>query len=158
MKWHTTARILPRSWERPKPLIGCMDYAKQEVLRTYFTTKQNTSPKMMALYADRFTSCCANPLSRRGDRLLFPFLVLEAKSDSSARSWHQIELQTALSIRTFLETQESLRAACGKDSKWQSGPLVWLITNRGGDWHVYAAYIEPVRARANTVGNHEYVS
>jgi hypothetical protein len=97
------------------------------------------------------------PLTQTGDRLLFPYLVLEAKSASSSYSWHRIQLQTAFSIYTFLKTQDLLRTATGRHSKWQSGPLVWFFANRGEDWRLYAAYMEPACATTHTIGVFEYV-
>lgn len=98
------------------------------------------------------------PTSQTGDRQLFPFLVLEAKSGSTSDDWHSIQMQTAFSIRTLLETQNRLRAAAGSLSKWQSGPLVWFFSNRGEDWRLSAAYVEAGLAKPNTIGNVDYVS
>lgn len=98
------------------------------------------------------------PISQSGDRQLFPFLVLEAKSGSSGSDWHSIQMQTAFSIRTFLETQNKLRAAAGPQSRWESGPLVWFFSNRGEDWRLCAAYVEDGVERPHTVGTTDYVS
>lgn len=98
------------------------------------------------------------PMNQTGDRQSFPFLVLEAKSGSSADDWHSIRMQTAFSIRTFLETQNRLRAAAGASSRWQSGPLVWFLSNRGEDWRLCAAYVEDGVHRPHTVGVSDYVS
>jgi hypothetical protein len=98
------------------------------------------------------------PLIQTGDHLLFPFLVLEAKSGSSSHDWHSIQMQTAFSVRTFLETQNRLRTIAGKHSKWRSGPLVWFLANRGEDWRLYAAYTQPAHAKSHTIGTINYVS
>lgn len=98
------------------------------------------------------------PLTQTGDRLLFPFLVLEAKSASSSCSWHRIQLQTAFSIRTFLHTQNLLRAATGRHLKRHLDPLVWFLANRGEDWRLYAAYMEPASTTSHTIGTFEYAS
>lgn len=98
------------------------------------------------------------PMNQQGDRQLFPFLVLEAKSGTSADDWHSIQMQTAFSIRTLLETQNKLRLAAGAESKWRSGPLVWFLLNKGEDWRLSAAYVEDGRENANTIGNVDYVS
>ncbi|SPO04779.1 uncharacterized protein DNG_07464 [Cephalotrichum gorgonifer] len=96
------------------------------------------------------------PMNQHGDRQLFPFLVLEAKSGTSSDDWHSIQMQTAFSIRTLLETQNKLRIAAGPESKWQSGPLVWFLLNKGEDWRLSAAYVEDGQERANTIGNVDY--
>ncbi|CAI6021881.1 unnamed protein product, partial [Clonostachys chloroleuca] len=64
-----------------------------------------------------------SPLALTGDRLLFPFLVLEAKSSNAADSWHSIQLQTAFSIRSFLAAQERLRKAANIPSSHQEGSV-----------------------------------
>ncbi len=98
------------------------------------------------------------PMNMSGDRQLFPFLVLEAKSGSSGDSWQSIRLQTAFSIRTFLETQRRLRLATGSRSKWRSGPFVWFLSNKGEDWRLSAAYTTQGAAKRHTVGETEFVS
>ena len=80
------------------------------------------------------------PFSEDGHPILFPFLVIEAKSGKAADDWHSIKLQTAFPIYTFLETQQSLKRATGSRSKWKSGPLVWFFMNKGEDWRLCAAY------------------
>ena len=98
------------------------------------------------------------PLTQTGDRLLFPFLILEAKSGSAGDSWHSIQMQTAFSIRTLLDTQDRLRKATGTLSKWQSGPLVWFLANKGEDWRISICYIEAAFPKLHTTGTSEYVS
>jgi len=98
------------------------------------------------------------PLKQTGDHLLFPFFILEAKSRSSSCDWHSIQMQTAFSIRTLLETQNRLRTITGRQSKWRSGPLVWFFANKGEDWRVYAAYMQPAHAKPHAIGIIDYVS
>jgi hypothetical protein len=98
------------------------------------------------------------PIQQSGDRQLFPFLVLEAKSAMSGADWHSIQMQTAFSIRTFLQTQHRLRAAAGPHSRWESGPFVWFFSNRGEDWKLHAAFIREGVERRHAVGNIDYVS
>ena len=81
-----------------------------------------------------------NPYTDEGHPLLLPFLVIEAKSGKRGCEWDEIRLQTAFPIFTFLQAQNSLRLANGERSKWQSGPLVWFLMNKGADWRVCAAY------------------
>lgn len=83
-----------------------------------------------------------SPLSEDGDPLLFPFLVLEAKSGKSDNDWRSIKLQTSFPIRAFLEYQRNLQVATGQRSKWKAGPLVWFFMNKGEDWHLCGCVTE----------------
>jgi len=98
------------------------------------------------------------PISQKGDQLLFPFLVVEAKSGTSDSDWYSIQMQTAFPIKAFLDTQERLRRATGQRSKWHAGPLVWFFANKGEDWSLSAAYMEQAHPRADTIGTVDYVS
>lgn len=80
-----------------------------------------------------------SPLSEDGHPLLFPFLVVEAKSSKSNDDWHSIKLQTAFPIYTFLEVQQRLQKAAGPRSKWKAEPLVWFFMSKGEDWILCAA-------------------
>jgi hypothetical protein len=80
------------------------------------------------------------PFSEDGHPLLFPFLVVEAKSGKSSDDWHSIMLQTSFPIHTFLNAQRSLRQAAESRSKWQAGPLVWFFMNKGEDWRLCVAH------------------
>ena len=66
---------------------------------------------------------------------LFPFLVVEAKSETSRYGFHGIEQQTALSLRTCLKIQTDLEM----DSNQVLDPLVWFIGFRGEAWRLYMA-------------------
>lgn len=85
------------------------------------------------------------PHSTLGEALLFPFLVVEAKSGIAPDDWHSIRLQTAFPIHTYLNTQQSLRLATAQRSRWTSGPLVWFFMSRGDDWRLCLAYQSPAR-------------
>jgi len=99
------------------------------------------------------------PFSDDGHPLLFPFLVVEAKSAKSPDDWYSLKLQTAFPIFTFLEVQQSLRNATGQNSRWKSGPLVWFFMNRGEDWRLCAAYQQPCKSSsASSPVSHETVS
>lgn len=97
-----------------------------------------------------------SPLALTGDRLLFPFLVLEAKSSNAADSWHSIQLQTAFSIRSFLEAQERLRKAANIPSSYQQGSVVWLMANKGEDWRLSICYPESGSVKPGTIGTTIY--
>ena len=85
------------------------------------------------------------PHSTLGEALLFPFLVVEAKSGVAPDDWHSIRLQTAFPIHTYLNTQQSLRLATAQRSRWHSGPLVWFFMSKGDDWRLCLAYQSPAR-------------
>ena len=82
-----------------------------------------------------------SPFTEKGQPPLFPFFVLESKSETSNYSSNNIFLQTAFVIRTLLKLQQSLRDRNGPNSQWQEGPLVWFLSHRGPVWQVSAAYI-----------------
>jgi len=84
-----------------------------------------------------------SPLSNNNiEPLLFPFLVLEAKSERSNDNFSQIETQTAFTVRTLLDLQYSLKEAAGAGSQWRAGPLVWFIGCKGEYWRISAAYVD----------------
>ncbi|KAJ5188247.1 hypothetical protein N7472_007261 [Penicillium cf. griseofulvum] len=99
------------------------------------------------------------PLSEEGDPVMFPFLLLEAKSAKAADSdWHSIQLQSAFPVRTLLCTQELLKNITEPHAKRQADPLVWLLMNRGEDWRVSAACVyNDAAEKPGTVGTTEYV-
>lgn len=96
------------------------------------------------------------PMNAKGDRQLFPFLVLEAKTGSSDE-WHAINMQTAFSIRTFLDSQQQLYSAASALSDWKARPMVWFFSNKGENWRLCAAYTEDAPAERDRVGTTVYV-
>ena len=62
-------------------------------------------------------------------------MVVEAKSEKSEDGFHDIEQQTALSIRTCLKIQTDLQM----DSNQVLDPLVWFFGFRGDEWRLYVA-------------------
>lgn len=100
-----------------------------------------------------------SPLSEEGDPIVFPFLVLEAKSAKSADSdWNSVQLQSAFPVRTLLCTQMLLKNMAEPHSKRKVGPLVWLLMNRGEDWRVSVATVyHDADEKVGTVGTTEYV-
>jgi hypothetical protein len=98
------------------------------------------------------------PLKQVGEKLLFPFFILEAKAGVSATDWHSIQMQTSLPIRTLLESQKSLLRATGPYSKWNSGPLVWFVSNMGEFWRLSAAFVRNGRENPRNLGSIDYVS
>lgn len=76
-----------------------------------------------------------------GGHTLFPFLIVEAKSAKSESGFHDLEQQTALSIRTCLRIQVDL----DEESNQLLEPLVWFFGFRGDEWRLYMAV--PVKDR-----------
>ncbi|UKZ79044.1 hypothetical protein TrVFT333_006795 [Trichoderma virens FT-333] len=95
------------------------------------------------------------PMNEKGDHQLFPFLVLEAKTGSSD-DWHAINMQTAFSIRTFLDSQQQLYSAASALSDWKAKPMVWFFSNKGENWRLCAAYTEDASAERDRVGTTVY--
>ncbi|KAF7179454.1 hypothetical protein CNMCM7691_008387 [Aspergillus felis] len=83
------------------------------------------------------------PFKSQADPLLFPFLLLEAKSETSSSGFDAIQVQSAFPIYALLKLQEELRSYVD----WSSGeerfePLVWFLASRGDQWKVYGAHLE----------------
>ncbi|KAL7917303.1 hypothetical protein ACQKWADRAFT_317430 [Trichoderma austrokoningii] len=95
------------------------------------------------------------PMNAKGDGQLFPFLVLEAKTGSSDE-WHAINMQTAFSIRTFLDSQQQLYSAASALSDWKARPMVWFFSSKGEDWRLCAAYTEDAPPERDRVGTTVY--
>jgi hypothetical protein len=83
---------------------------------------------------------CINP-ENGGSPLLFPFLVLEAKSEKGAIGFERIEAQSSLPIFQCLKLQYELMKITGNTVDVPGGPLVWFFANAGENWRVYAGYI-----------------
>lgn len=81
-----------------------------------------------------------SPFEMSQDPLLFPFLVLEAKSEKG-EGFASIEAQTAFSIRTLLKLQEDLQNRSDLQPAW-NGPMVWFLANRGDSWRVAASFVD----------------
>ncbi|KAL2869531.1 uncharacterized protein BJX67DRAFT_347534 [Aspergillus lucknowensis] len=81
----------------------------------------------------------------KGDRkpLLFPFLIVEAKSDTVGDS-AGVEMQSAFAIQRLLVVQDELRAATRVESMWATGPLVWFFGWHGQDWYLKGSFIDHV--------------
>ena len=78
----------------------------------------------------------SSPFKEGTEPLLFPFLILEAKSESSPRGFEDMQIQTAFPIYALLKLQEDLQAlATG------ALPLAWFFANRGDAWRVYGCFV-----------------
>lgn len=73
-----------------------------------------------------------------GGPLLFPFLVMEAKSEKGP-SFSEIDTQTAFPIWKMLKIQEDLFEKTQKTPTY-GGPLLWYIAYKGSEWRVSGCY------------------
>jgi hypothetical protein len=81
-----------------------------------------------------------SPFKPEGKPLLYPFLIIEAKSSKGADRG-EVNMQTAFVIRRLLNVQQSLKLATGEETQWESGPLVWFLAWRGEIWELSAAFV-----------------
>jgi hypothetical protein len=82
----------------------------------------------------------SSPFKAESDPLLFPFLVLEAKSESSRNGFDNIQTQTAFPIWAMLRLQEGPQShKVGPESSFE--PLVWFLATRGDAWRVYGCSV-----------------
>ncbi len=82
----------------------------------------------------------SSPFRDESDPLLFPFLILEAKSEKSSSGFDDITIQTAFPILALLKLQRELKTHVN-DEELDGGPLVWFFANRGDAWRVYGCYM-----------------
>ncbi|KAI8630291.1 hypothetical protein F5Y19DRAFT_474680 [Xylariaceae sp. FL1651] len=85
-----------------------------------------------------------SPFKSETSPSIFPFLILEAKSDASKNGFQDIRTQTAFPIWRLLNLQRNLISAMGgavEDS------LVWFLGNRGSEWKVFGCYIDTNEGR-----------
>ena len=80
----------------------------------------------------------SSPFGEGSEPLLYPFLIVEAKSQKSGAGFDAIEMQTAFPIRTLLKLQHDLNDAVGESPG--NSPLIWFFANRGEDWRLYCGY------------------
>jgi len=81
-----------------------------------------------------------SPFKERPQPLLFPFLILEAKSESSPNGFGAIQKQTASPIFALLKLQEDLQGQA-RASDSAAAPLVWFFAYRGDAWRVYGCFV-----------------
>jgi hypothetical protein len=70
--------------------------------------------------------------------VLYPFLLLEAKSENSSPGFQSVERTSAFPIRTLLKLQRDLAT----DSALELNPFVWFLANQGPEWRVYACILD----------------
>lgn len=76
----------------------------------------------------------ATPFHRHGEPLLFPFLMMEAKSEGGG-GFSRCGIQTSLPIWSLLKIQERL-SQHGAPLNELGGPLLWYIAYLGDEWRV----------------------
>ena len=76
-----------------------------------------------------------SPFKDTGTPCLYPFLIIEAKSEKQTHGFDHIERQTELPLRTCLMLQRNLETSTGIPLQ----PLVWFVAFRGDEWRLYAA-------------------
>lgn len=77
-------------------------------------------------------------LNHKGNCLLFPFLIIEAKSGSGA-NFNACDEQTSLPILQMLKLQEDIQAKSQMRLEY-GGPLLWYIAYKGEDWRLSACF------------------
>lgn len=82
-----------------------------------------------------------SPFTQDGEPLLFPFLILEAKSGKGGSDLGAAEMQTAFCIRRLLKLQYDLLAATGEQSQRKSEPLIWFFAYIGEIWSLAAGFV-----------------
>lgn len=120
-------------------------------------------------------------VSSKGDPLLYPFLVVEAKSAHTGSDRNAINVQTAFPIRAFLEAQARLQRVADPEAndpeannpeannpeangptakcpKARFAPLVWFFSHKGEDWRLSMAFIQKAEPEKNRIGDNKYVS
>ncbi|KAE8358633.1 hypothetical protein BDV27DRAFT_65974 [Aspergillus caelatus] len=85
-----------------------------------------------------------SPFDDEGERLLFPFLIMEAKSGKHG-DMAAVEMQTAFCIRRLLRLQHELRNA-GEGRGGTFEPLVWFLSWSGERWNVAGCFAKDTRS------------
>ena len=72
----------------------------------------------------------ASPV-KEAEHILFPFLILEAKSEYQSPGFAAIEKQTAFPIKKLVDAQKALRKSHMGAS---DNSLVWFLAFSGDEW------------------------
>ncbi|KUL88773.1 hypothetical protein ZTR_03545 [Talaromyces verruculosus] len=89
-----------------------------------------------------------SPFFEEREPLLFPFLIMEAKSSKQGDP-AAVELQSAFCIRRLLLLQHNLKEKTGQETQWKTGPLVWFFHCYGERWTVTGCFVENVNGDAH---------
>lgn len=124
---------------RPDRIIGlCQTRTIRSLLEKL--DRRHASPSMTVGQTIRTT-----PFAEEGEPVVFPFLIMEAKSEKSASSFRDIDMQTAFAIRELVLLQEELERATSElgHPEWEAAPLVWYFSYRGEQWRLHGAFPRP---------------
>ncbi|KAH0829784.1 hypothetical protein FOPE_10126 [Fonsecaea pedrosoi] len=77
--------------------------------------------------------------------LLFPFLLIEAKSEKSPDAFSKIDAQSGFALRNLLQLQRNLVHATAENRHSSVKPLVWYLAYRGEQWRLSGAYVEETK-------------
>jgi len=122
----------------------------EKLLSEYYVHEATPEPSLKPL--EDILKVSINP-DNGGEPLLFPFLILEAKSEKGNENFEHMEIQTAFPVRNALKLQHDLLKMPGNTMYVPGGPLVWFVATRGEDWRVYAAFVHEEEGRPNYVSN-----
>lgn len=147
------ASRLGKKLQQPDSIFGLRQTRNiQNLLNDTRRVQGPSEANVRQLHEELDPSPIDQPLCQHGDELLYPFLVLEAKSSTADCDWNSIQLQTAFPLRTFLETQRRLQDA----AKSQQQPLVWFFANCGEDWRISIAHMTDVSNAAHQMQYVQY--
>ncbi|KAF1847824.1 uncharacterized protein K460DRAFT_363850 [Cucurbitaria berberidis CBS 394.84] len=126
--------------KKPDRIHGLQSTANLEnLLRRHCDAQSQQKDEPSKRLLDIIQTTC-NPDSG-GKSLLFPFLVMEAKSEKGGSNFDEIEVQTALPIRNLLMLQHELQHAECNKMEVPGGPLAWFLADVGETWRVYGCYV-----------------
>jgi hypothetical protein len=92
-----------------------------------------------AEFDENFKAFQFTPFEERARRLIFPFLISEAKTERGD-SFDACERPTAFPIWKLLRMQELLQARSKQGLTEQGGSLVLVFANRGEEWRLYGCF------------------
>ncbi len=130
---HDTEEELPK--QRPDRMIGLRETNN---IRQLLNQPPRGLPDTNEQKLRDLVRCA--PFKWQSSPLLFPFLVLEAKSDSTPASFSDIQTQTSFPIWSLLNLQRDLRLQRPVVSGAPEA-LVWFLGYRGNDWKIYGCYV-----------------
>lgn len=91
----------------------------------------------------------ATPFHQRGEPLLFPFLILEAKSEEG-KGHRNCGVQTSLPIWGLLKNQERLsELSCSLEEL--GDPFLWYISYLGDSWRISGCHVTITKAKKDYV-------
>jgi hypothetical protein len=116
---------LPKKRERPDRVLGlCVTKRLERLLLWSDDKRPSAGGKTIG------ESIKSSPFRSEGAPIIFPFLVIEAKSEKGRDGFSDIELQTAFTIRALLELQQDLRTLSMKLVNPRCSPWPGLCLTR----------------------------